>query len=143
MSSRPRNLGLVIQGIHSAQQNLSTLINRILNPMGLNMSRLMVLTQFSTRPNQSQTVSSIVAAANMNQPTATKIVSCLIEKTWLTTEPDPTDARKKALKITPAGLGVVIKAYGELSPAIDQACLSFSDEQIEQFNLLLNQLNKY
>ncbi|NOR73340.1 MAG: hypothetical protein GQ467_05690, partial [Mariprofundaceae bacterium] len=51
MSSRSRNLGLVIQGIHSAQQNLSMLINRMLDPMGLNMSQLTVLAHFSNRPN--------------------------------------------------------------------------------------------
>ncbi len=141
MNSRSRNLGLVVQGIHSAQQSLSALINRIVEPMGLNMSRLTVLTLFSNRPNQSQTVSSIVAAANMNQPTVTKIISYLIEQAWLTTELDPTDARKRLLNITPAGLGTVIRAYTELSPAIDRACLPLNDEQIGQLNHLLSKLN--
>lgn len=141
MSNRPQNLGLVIQGIHTAQQNLSALINRMLKPMGLNFSRLMVLAHFSNRPNQSQTVSSIVTAVNMNQPAVTKIVSHLIENGWLTTEPDLKDARKKALKITPAGLGIVIKAYSELSPAIDQAFSLFSDQQAEELRQGLNRLN--
>ncbi|MDT8377083.1 MAG: MarR family transcriptional regulator [Mariprofundaceae bacterium] len=142
MRSRSRNLGLVVQGINTAQQNLSTLIGQILDPLGLNMSRLTVLARFSGRPSQGQTVSSIAATVHMNQPTVTKIVSYLIEKAWLTTEPDSTDARKKTLKITPAGLGVVIKAYGELSPAIDQAFHAFNDEQIAALRQGLSRLNE-
>ena len=141
MSNRSRNLGQIVQSIQFSQQNLSTLINRIIHPMGLNMSQLTVLTHFSNRPNQSQTVSSIVAAVNMNQPAVTKIVSYLIKQAWLTSEADSADARKRPLKITPAGLGMVIRAYGELSPAIDAVFSPISDEQARQLQILLNHLN--
>jgi DNA-binding MarR family transcriptional regulator len=141
MNSRSRNLGLVIQGIHSAQKNLSTLINRIIDPIGLNMSQLTVLAYFSNRPNRSQTITSITAAVEMNQPAVTKIVSYLISEGWLSTEPNPGDARKRSLKISSEGLGLVIKAYGKLSPEIDQAFASLSDEQARQLQILLQQLN--
>jgi DNA-binding MarR family transcriptional regulator len=141
MNSRSRNLGLVIQGIHSAQKNLSTLINRIIDPIGLNMSQLTVLAHFSNRPNKPETITSIVNAVDMNQPAVTKIVSYLIGEGWLSTEPDPSDARKKRLKITAEGLGIVIKAYGELTPVVDEACASLSDEQARQLQILLQQLN--
>jgi DNA-binding MarR family transcriptional regulator len=141
MSSRSRNLGQIVLGLNRTQQNLSMLINRILDPMGLNMSRLTVLTHFSNRPNQSQTVSSLVTAVNMNQPSVTKIVRHLIQAGWLLTESDPSDARKKSLKITPQGLGVIINAYGKLTPVIDEAFTSMSDEEAGQFNHLLGRLN--
>jgi DNA-binding MarR family transcriptional regulator len=141
MSSRSRNLGQIVQGIQMAQQNLSTLINRIVDPMGMNMSQLTVLAHFSNRPNKTQTITSIAAAVEMNQPSVTKIVSHLTGKGWLSREADSSDARKKALNITSAGLGMVIKAYGELSPAIDLAFHSCSDQQIEELKQGLNRLN--
>jgi DNA-binding MarR family transcriptional regulator len=141
MSSRSRNLGQIVQGIQMAQQNLSTLINRIVEPMGMNISQLTVLAHFSNRPNKTRTITSITAAVEMNQPSVTKIVSHLTGKGWLSREADPSDARKKSLKITPEGLGVVIRAYGELTPAIDEAFASLSDEQARQLQILLQQLN--
>lgn len=98
MSSRSRNLGQIVQGIHTAQQNLSTLINRTLDPMGLNMSQLTVLSYFSNRPNRCQTITSITAAVNMNQPAVTKIVSYLMSEGWLTTEPDPAMHERSCLR---------------------------------------------
>ncbi len=141
MNSRSRNLGLVVQGIHSAQQSLSALINRIVEPMGLNMSQLTVLAHFSNQPNRCQTITVTAHAVKMNQPTVTKIASYLISREWLSGERDPADARKKQLKVTAKGLGVVIRAYGELTPAIDEAFTSLSDEQVRQLHILLNQLN--
>lgn len=141
MSSRSRNLGQIVQGIHTAQQNLSTLINRTLDPMGLNMSQLTVLSYFSNRPNRCQTITSITAAVNMNQPAVTKIVSYLMSEGWLTTEPDPSDARKKLLKISSEGLGLVIKAYGKLTPEVDQAFAPLSDQQIDGLQQGLKELN--
>jgi len=141
MSSRSRSLGQVVQGIQTAQQYLSTLINRIVDPLGLNMSQLTVLGYLSNQPNRCQTISSIVNSTGMNQPAVTKIVSYLIDCEWVSKEADPLDARKRSLKITAAGLGVVIKAYGELTPAIDTAFASISDEQAHQFQTLLDQFN--
>jgi len=129
--------------MNRTQQKLLMLINRILDPMGLNMSRLTVLSLFSNRPNQSQTITSIVAAVNMNQPTVTKIASQLIDNGWLTTEEDPGDARKKTLKVTAEGLSVVIQAYGKLTPVIDRAFAAVSDEQVGQLLTILGQLSHH
>jgi DNA-binding MarR family transcriptional regulator len=141
MSSRSRNLGQIVQGIQMAQQNLSTLINRIVDPMGMNISQLTVLAHFSNRPNKIQTITSIAAAVDMNQPSVTKIVGHLTGKGWLSREADSSDARKKQLKITAEGLGIVIRAYKELTPAIGEAFASISDEQARQLQILLNQIN--
>ncbi|MES0370964.1 MAG: MarR family transcriptional regulator [Mariprofundaceae bacterium] len=141
MSSRSRNLGQIVQGIHIAQQNLSMLINRTLDPMGLNMSRLTVLAHFSNQPNRCQTITSITHAVDMNQPAVTKIVSYLISKGWLSTQSDSADARKKLLKISSEGLGLVIKAYGKLTPEIDQVFASLSDQQVGELKQGLKELN--
>ncbi len=143
MSSRSRNLGQIVQGIQTAQQKLSTLINRTLDPMGLNISRLTVLALFSNQPNKTRTITSITSAANMNQPTVTKIVGYLVRQAWLSTESDPLDARKKSLKITPEGLGVVIRAYGKLTPVIDQVFASLSDQQVDELKQGLERLNTH
>ena len=143
MGSRSRNLGHIVQGIQIAQQNLSLLINRILDPMGLNISQLTVLAYFSNQPNRYQTVTSITAAVDMNQPAVTKIVSYLIRAGWLSKESDPADARKKLLKISSEGLGLVIRAYGKLTPEIDRAFVSLSDQQIDELKQGLKSLNSH
>ena len=77
----------------------------------------------------------------MNQPAVTKIVSVLMERGWLIAETDSVDARKKWLKMTPEGLGTVIKAYGLLTPVIDSACEGLSDEEVETLQMLLERFN--
>ena len=142
MSSRSRNLGLLVKAVHTAELNLSALINRALAPMGISRSQLSVLARFTTQPNKCQTITSLVAGADMNQPAVTKIVSVLIDRGWLISEADLGDARKKRLKITPEGLGTVIKAYGLLTPAIDGACEDLSDEEVGQLQTLLERFNR-
>ncbi|MDX8403818.1 MAG: hypothetical protein R8K54_05370, partial [Mariprofundaceae bacterium] len=66
---------------------------------------------------------------------------CLVREGWLSTAPDVVDARKKLLKISPEGLGLVIKAYGRLSPEIDQAFALLNDKQVAELKQGLNQLN--
>jgi DNA-binding MarR family transcriptional regulator len=142
MSNRSRNLGLLVKAVHTAELNLSALINRALVPMGISRSQLSVLARFSTQPNKSQTITSLVAGVDMNQPAVTKIVSVLIDRGWLTSEADQGDARKRSLKITPEGMGVVIKSYGLLPPAIDDACEGLSDEEVGQLQMLLESFNR-
>lgn len=137
MDNRSRNLGLLVKAVHTAEQNLSALINRSLSPMGINRSQLSVLAHFSARPNRSQTITSLVAGVEMKQPAVTKIVSVLIEQGLLLAEADPVDARKKALKITPAGMSMVFKAYGQLTPAIEDVFDGMSDEEIVLLQELL------
>lgn len=143
MSSRSRKLGLLVKSVHTAEQNLSALINRALTRMGINRSQLTILARFSIQPNKSQTITSLVAAEGMNQPAVTKIVSVLLDKNWLIAEADQRDARKKSLKITSEGMGVVMKAYGLLTPAIDDAFDGLSDEEIDQLQQLLEKANNH
>jgi len=142
MSSRSRNLGLLVKAVHTAELNLSALINRSLAPMGISRSQLSVLARFTIQPNRSQTITSLVTGVDMNQPAVTKIVSVLIDRGWLVAEADSIDARKKWLKITPEGLGTVIKAYGLLTPAIDGACEGLSDGELDQLQTLLERFNR-
>jgi len=141
MRNRSRNLGLLVKAVHTTELNLSALINRSLAPMGISRSQLSVLARFTIQPNKSQTITSLVSGVDMNQPAVTKIVSVLIDRGWLISEADLEDARKKWLKITPEGLGTVIKAYGLLTPAIDSACEGLSDEELDQLQILLARFN--
>lgn len=141
MSNRSRNLGLLVKAVHTAELNLSALINRALVPMGINRSQLTILARFSSQPNRSQTITSLAAGVDMNQPAVTKIVSVLMDKNWLIAEADQRDARKKSLNITSEGMGMVIKAYGVLTPAIADAFDGLSDEEMAQLQQLLERVN--
>lgn len=141
MSERSRKLGQIIMGLNRAQQGLTLLLNQELAPLGLNLNRLTILARFASQPNKSQSITALVQATGMNQPNVTKIVSHLIAQEWLVTQVDPQDARRKALRITPAGVALVIRAYGKATPAIDQAFEQLSDEQIQHLFSGLEQLN--
>ncbi|HKI60245.1 MAG TPA: hypothetical protein VKA23_04355, partial [Mariprofundaceae bacterium] len=65
MSNRSRNLSLLVKAVHTAELNLSALINRALAPMGISRSQLSVLARFSTQPNRSQTITSLVSGVDM------------------------------------------------------------------------------
>jgi len=141
MSERFRKLGRIVMGLNRAQQELTLLLNQQLAPSGLNLNRLTILARFAAQPNKSQSVTTLVQATGMNQPNVTKIVGHLVAQQCLITEDDPQDARKKALRITPAGLALVIRAYGKVTPVIDQAFAQLSDEQVQQLFSALEQLN--
>lgn len=132
MVDRARKLGQIVMGLNRAQQRLTLAINQVLATEGLNMTRLTILSRFTVRPNSSLTVSSIVASSSINQPTVTKAVARLIEQGWLLHSTDPTDARKKVLKISPAGLSAVIRAYGKTTPLLHKRFGTLDDEQVAQ-----------
>lgn len=132
MVDRARNLGQIVMGLNRAQQSLTLLINQALANDNLNMTRLTVLSQFSSRPNRSLTVSTITTTTGLNQPTVTKTVAALIEQNWLVHQSDPSDGRKKVLKITPNGMGAVIRAYGKITPLLIERFGQFDDRQVSQ-----------
>jgi len=138
MSRRSRNLGQLVKAIHIAEQNLTLRINHVLAPLALNRSQLSVLACFSNQPNRIQTISSLVSSVELKQPAVTKIVSYLIEQGWLEHRPDPDDARRRALKITPAGLGIVFTAYSALTPVVNEVFESLDDDEMVQLTRLLN-----
>ena len=142
MSDRSRNLGQIVMGLNRAQQKLTLQINQALAPFGLNMTRLTLLSRFTAQPNRSRNVSNIVQATGMNQPTVTKVVSQLIEQQWLVIEPDLTDARKKALRITPDGLGIVIQAYGKLTQELADLFSGYDDREIAELLESVVRLNE-
>ena len=142
MVDRARSLGQIVTGLNRAQQRLTLAINQVLAADGLNMTRLTILSRFTVRPNSSLTVSGIVAGSNINQPTVTKAVARLIEQGWLEHSADPADARKKVLRITPAGLGAVIRAYGKITPLLDERFGALDDEQVVQLLKSVDLLNR-
>lgn len=141
MMDRARNLGQIVMGLNRAQQRLTLSINQALANDNLNMTRLTVLSQFSSRPNRSLTVSAITTMTGLNQPTVTKTVASLIEQDWLAHQFDPNDARKKVLKITPNGLGVIVRAYGKITPLLNEGFAQMDDGQVSQLLEDIEQLN--
>lgn len=142
MVDRARNLGQIVMGLNRAQQRLMLAINQALAAEGLNMTRLNILSRFTARPNNSLTVGAIVANSGIKQPTVTKAVAWLIEQGWLVHHPDPADARKKVLKISPEGLGAVIRAYGKITPLLHERFQALDDDQVAQVLEGVDHLNR-
>lgn len=142
MADRARNLGLIMMGLNRAQQRLTLSINQVLAAEKLTLTRLVVLSRFSNQPNRSRSVGDLVALTGLNQPTVTKSVAFLIEQGWLENRADPKDARKKVLTITADGLGTVIRAYGSITPLLNESFSGFDDEQIIQLFESVNILNE-
>lgn len=141
MKDRSRKLGQIIIALNRAEQRLLLKVNQTLAPAGLNFSRLSILSQFISQPNRSQTVSSLVAATGMNQPTTTKVVASLVEQEWLLSEADSADGRSKALRITAEGMRETIKAINMLSGMLADAFGELDDDEVDQLLAALSELN--
>ncbi|MBK1878292.1 MarR family winged helix-turn-helix transcriptional regulator [Pelagicoccus mobilis] len=123
-----------------AYQHLSAKLNQDLRPLGLNMTQLSILTRFSRFEGLRETISSLAAAMQMNQPATTKAVQALVSNGWLARTPDEKDARITHITITPAGLQQLGAAHQACGPTVDAAYANHSVEELQTFLQLQTKL---
>ena len=138
----PARLGALVQQLSIAQQQLATAVNRVLGPMGLNMSQLSVLAHFTQNPQQSLSVTGLAVDMQLNQPTMTKIVQHLVRLECLEYAVDEGDARRKRLTLTSHGMKMLQQAYESLIPMLGELFTGFIDTEIDAFFRLIAKLNQ-
>ncbi|EDY82814.1 transcriptional regulator, MarR family [Verrucomicrobiia bacterium DG1235] len=140
MKSRAPLVHANVVQLSIAYQHLSARLNQDLRPLGLNMTQLSILTRFSRIDGLRETVSSLAAAMQMNQPAVTKAVQSLAAHGWLSRKADETDARITHITLTPEGLRQLGAAHQACAPTIDAAYQNHSTEELETFLTLQTKL---
>jgi DNA-binding MarR family transcriptional regulator len=123
-----------------ASQMYTSRMNTLLEPHGLSLSQLSVLSHCSRHADQSWTVSRLAEVMEINQPGITKIVQKLLARDLLTALADPDDARKKHLHITPAGIAELQAIYGALAEDVESWFAGWTVPGMEDFKASLQSL---
>lgn len=85
----------------------------------------------------SLSVSEIGEAVGVDQPRASRLVQQAVQMGLVAREPDPDDARRTRVRLTPEGEGLVSGFRGRRRDAVRSALESFSDaERVELARLL-------
>jgi DNA-binding MarR family transcriptional regulator len=123
-----------------ASQMYTSRMNALLEPHGLSLSQLSVLSHCARHADQSWTVSRLAEVMEINQPGITKIVQKLLARDLLAALADPDDARKKHLHITPAGVAEMQAIYRALTEDVEGWFAGWSLPGMEGFRTSLQSL---
>ncbi|WP_243223340.1 MarR family winged helix-turn-helix transcriptional regulator [Microbacterium proteolyticum] len=85
----------------------------------------------------SLSVGEIADAVGVDQPRASRLVQQSVELGLVAREPDPDDARRTRVRLTPEGQGLVSGFRGRRRDAVRSALESFSDDERTEFARLL------
>jgi DNA-binding MarR family transcriptional regulator len=116
-------------------------LQRDLNPYKITLKQLYVLRQLSRKeflyPSQ------IADMLFCDRPTVSVVIKNLERENWIRRERDTENAKQIKLYLTPVGLEKLlsIKSSDESQSFDPLEC--FTEEEKEQFNLLLNKLGKH
>jgi len=137
MKSHNELLGSTIHRLAICYQQLSGRFNRVLEPLGLNMTQMSLLTHFSWQPETAETISHLAESMKMNQPAVTKAVKAMVMAALLRREKDESDARVTHLYITEQGLARLMEARVRCLPILHQAFKGLEPEELALLNTLL------
>jgi DNA-binding MarR family transcriptional regulator len=82
-------------------------------------------------------VTELAAAIGVDQPRASRLVQAAVEEGLVAREADPDDARRTRIRLTDEGRTAVRSASSNRRRAIEAALDGFSDDEREQFAMLL------
>ena len=132
-------LGQCITRLSICYQHLSAHLVQVLEPLGLNMTRMSVLTHLARRPEAPETISSLVEKMEMNQPVLTKAVNALQGSGWVEKRRDENDGRITHLLITQGGIKQLGAAQQACVPLLQEA---FGELSTNELKVLLTLLGK-
>lgn len=141
MKIPPQLLGLGVQSLSIAYQQLAARLNRQLEPLDLNMTQISLLTHL-TRADREETVLSLSQVMQMNQPMVTKAVQAMEARGWIDKKKSVADARVSFLKVTSAGQAHLQQAQQACVPVLQQAFGGLEQEELMQLIALLQKMNK-
>jgi len=138
-----KNFPLINQNIVNlaiSYQRLSERINRSIDPLELNMTRLSILNHFSWQPEHPHTISELAQTMSMNQPAVTKAVQAMTKQGWIRKQRDKDDARITHLFVTEQGLGQLNAARQACGPLLAEVFAEFTEQELADMNGLLGKL---
>lgn len=143
MSDRNALLGANVVHLSICYQHLTARINRTLEPSGLNMSQLSILTHFSRMPpDHIETVTHLAHAMEMNQPMVTKAVKAMHSRGLIEKKAAPEDSRVSHLYLTAEGQKVLHEAQSACLPLLETAFSELNQKELGQLVGLLSKLKQ-
>lgn len=133
----------IVNWIGIIDQLTTTEANRVLKPLGLQMSQFVLLNHLSRRPDEPRTVGAIARALQQQQPAVTKTVQKLVDKGWIRERSSETDGRSKLLTLTAAGLARHRAAIAALVPGVERAFAGWSERDQRTLFALLDRLKAW
>lgn len=111
---------------------MSAQLHRALEPLGLNMTQMSLLTHFSRHPDEARTIGQLVAIMQMNQPAITKAVKAMEVKNLLSRKSDALGGRVNHLMITKTGLVCLDTAQQACLPTLVKTYGGMTEQQLQQ-----------
>lgn len=130
----------IVNWIGIIDQLATTEANRVLKPLGLQMSQFVLLNHLSRRPDEPRTVGAIARALQQQQPAVTKTVQKLVDKGWLRERSSDSDGRSKLVTLTAAGLARHRSAIAALAPDLERAFADWNERDQRALFALLDRL---
>lgn len=138
MKNPPPVLGACVQALAIVYQQLAARLNRQLEPLGLNMTQISLLTHL-VKVSREETVLSLAQVMQMNQPAVTKAIQAMEGRGWVVKNKSATDARVSHLMVTAAGKEHLHQAQQACVPLLAQ---TFAGLEVEELNQLISLLQK-
>jgi DNA-binding MarR family transcriptional regulator len=135
----PALLGAGIQALAIAYQQLAARLNRQLEPMGLNMTQMSLLTHMAQR-NDPQTIVALAQTLQMNQPAVTKALQAMETQGWVDKQKSATDGRSSFVAISPQGQAQLQLAQQACLPVLLEAFKHFSGDDLQGLIAQLKQI---
>ncbi|MCP5067676.1 MAG: winged helix-turn-helix transcriptional regulator [bacterium] len=124
-------------------QLVRTRNNQILHGTDLPYPQFVLLLHFCHDPEREWTVSSLARAFQRKQPGITKTVRQLLDRGFLRSRPDRTDARVKNLRVTARGIRARDAAMVALAPALADDFGNWKRSEISELHRLVERLKEH
>lgn len=118
-------------------------MNQLLGNHDLNNAQFALLNHLARHHDQPQTLSTLTASMELNQPAISKIINKFLKAGWVSVTKDQQDSRKKWVSITQIGQQLVGEIMQNIGPDILSWFEGWSKDEIEQFGDHLNKLNRW
>lgn len=127
--------GRVMRELAVVQRLSETRFNRALRPLGLSMTQVSVLARL-TDPDGA-TVGELTQVMEINQPGISKIITGLATRGAVRVATVQTDARRRLVRLTPAGRRLLDQARTALHPEASVIFGDLDDAGLETLRALL------
>jgi len=117
--------------------------NQILRESDLPYPQFVLLLHFCHDPDRDWTVSSLARAFQRKQPGITKTVRQLLDRGFLRTRTDETDARVKLLRVSARGIRARDAAMTRLAPAFAEDFRSWKRSEVSELHRLVERLKNH
>lgn len=124
-------------------QLVRTRNDQILRETDLPYPQFVLLLHFCHDPDREWTVSSLARAFQRNQPGITKTVRKLLERGYLRSRRDETDARVKQLRVTAKGIRARDAAMALLTPTFADDFRSWKRSEVAELHRLIERLKNH